>query len=134
MTDIFIVNQTVNTIEDRHFTDRKMDTDMGDSESQESRPDQSVPGLTLNPDSDDLLTLENKYNTESTVLPWDRFSSWIHCICIVTFDLEVGQAIEVSFLFHNGKHTLLMATWLLLVTLAGEIFTLHSILLINPVW
>lgn len=26
---------------------------------------------------------------------WDRFSSWIHCICIVTFDLELGQAIEV---------------------------------------
>lgn len=84
---------------------------MGDSESQESRPDQSVPGLTLNPDSDDLLTLENKYNTESTsVLPWDRFSSWIHCICIVTFDLEVGQAIEVSFQFHNDEHILLMAT------------------------
>lgn len=27
--------------------------------------------------------------------PWDRFSKWIHCICIVTFDLELGQAIEV---------------------------------------
>jgi len=32
---------------------------------------------------------------ESSTLPWDRFSNWIHCICIVTFDLEVGQAIEV---------------------------------------
>jgi hypothetical protein len=32
----------------------------------------------------------------SSLLPWDRFSSWIHCICIVTFDLEVGQALEVS--------------------------------------
>jgi hypothetical protein len=32
----------------------------------------------------------------SSLLPWDRFSSWIHCICIVTFDLELGQALEVS--------------------------------------
>lgn len=32
----------------------------------------------------------------SSVLPWDKFSNWIHCICIVTFDLELGQAIEVS--------------------------------------
>lgn len=27
---------------------------------------------------------------------WDRFSEWIHCICVVTFDLELGQAMEVS--------------------------------------
>lgn len=26
---------------------------------------------------------------------WDRFAEWIHAICIVTFDLELGQAIEV---------------------------------------
>jgi hypothetical protein len=37
----------------------------------------------------------NKVKT-SSLLPWDRFSSWIHCICIVTFDLELGQALEVS--------------------------------------
>jgi hypothetical protein len=37
----------------------------------------------------------NKTKT-SSLLPWDRFSSWIHCICIVTFDLELGQALEVS--------------------------------------
>lgn len=26
---------------------------------------------------------------------WKRFSEWIHCICVVTFDLELGQAMEV---------------------------------------
>ena len=31
-----------------------------------------------------------------SVLPWDRFQNWIHCICIVTFDLELGQAMEVN--------------------------------------
>uniref|UniRef100_A0AAY4AYK3 UDENN domain-containing protein n=1 Tax=Denticeps clupeoides TaxID=299321 RepID=A0AAY4AYK3_9TELE len=29
-------------------------------------------------------------------LPWDRFSAWLHCICVVGFDLELGQAVEVS--------------------------------------
>lgn len=28
---------------------------------------------------------------------WQRFHNWIHCICVVTFDLELGQALEVSF-------------------------------------
>lgn len=31
-------------------------------------------------------------------LPWDRFSAWIHCICIVNFDTEIGQSIEVNIL------------------------------------
>ena len=30
-----------------------------------------------------------------TILPWDRFQNWVHCICVVTFDLELGQAMEV---------------------------------------
>ena len=34
----------------------------------------------------------------SIVLPWDRFSNWIHCCCVVTFDLELGQAMEVFFI------------------------------------
>lgn len=29
------------------------------------------------------------------LLPWDRFSNWLHCACVVTFDLELGQAMEV---------------------------------------
>uniref|UniRef100_A0A674MK52 DENN/MADD domain containing 6B n=1 Tax=Takifugu rubripes TaxID=31033 RepID=A0A674MK52_TAKRU len=27
---------------------------------------------------------------------WARFSSWLECVCVVTFDLELGQAIEVK--------------------------------------
>lgn len=41
----------------------------------------------------------NKLNSSPlspTVLPWDTFSQWIYCICVVTFDLELGQAMEVS--------------------------------------
>lgn len=32
------------------------------------------------------------------VLPWDRLAEWIHCFCVVTFDLEIGQMIEVQLL------------------------------------
>lgn len=27
---------------------------------------------------------------------WEKFSHWVSCMCIVTFDLELGQAIEVT--------------------------------------
>ncbi|XP_061419017.1 protein DENND6B-like isoform X1 [Lethenteron reissneri] len=29
--------------------------------------------------------------------PWERFTSWLHSICVVTFDLELGQAIELIY-------------------------------------
>ncbi|XP_049617471.1 protein DENND6B isoform X1 [Syngnathus scovelli] len=29
--------------------------------------------------------------------PWARFSSWLECLCVVTFDLELGQAIELVY-------------------------------------
>lgn len=32
---------------------------------------------------------------EALLLPWDRFAAWLHCICVVGFDLELGQAVEV---------------------------------------
>ncbi|XP_043934710.1 protein DENND6A isoform X2 [Protopterus annectens] len=34
-------------------------------------------------------------------LPWDHFSSWLHCICVVGFDLELGQAVEVVYPPHT---------------------------------
>jgi hypothetical protein len=30
------------------------------------------------------------------VPPWERFSQWVHCICVITFDLELGQVLEVG--------------------------------------
>ena len=32
---------------------------------------------------------------KSIVLPWDRFTYWAHAILVVTFDLELGQSLEV---------------------------------------
>ena len=42
------------------------------------------------------ISLNLSSPTSPTFLPWDNFSDWIHCACIVTFDLELGQAMEVS--------------------------------------
>lgn len=50
-------------------------------------------------DLDDLGTVmeeECKCHSKSSS-PWEHFSAWIHCICVVTFDLEIGQAMEVCF-------------------------------------
>uniref|UniRef100_A0A8C6WNZ9 DENN/MADD domain containing 6Aa n=1 Tax=Neogobius melanostomus TaxID=47308 RepID=A0A8C6WNZ9_9GOBI len=38
---------------------------------------------------------------ETVLLPWDRFSAWLHCICVVGFDLELGQAVEVIYPHHS---------------------------------
>ena len=40
------------------------------------------------------LALDDPQKSPS-ILPWDRFHNWLHCVCIVTFDLELGQAMEV---------------------------------------
>ncbi|XP_039590011.1 protein DENND6A isoform X2 [Passer montanus] len=36
-----------------------------------------------------------------SLLPWDRFSAWLHCVCVVGFDLELGQAVEVIYPPHS---------------------------------
>lgn len=30
-------------------------------------------------------------------MPWARFSAWLECVCVVTFDLELGQALELVY-------------------------------------
>ncbi|RXN17815.1 DENND6B isoform X1 [Labeo rohita] len=50
-------------------------------------------------DSSDSLEGTSKAaatNTEVPV-PWSRFSAWLECVCVVTFDLELGQAIELVY-------------------------------------
>lgn len=40
-------------------------------------------------------TTNNEDVNLSSLKPWDRFADWVHCVCVVTFDLEIGQMIEV---------------------------------------
>ena len=42
-------------------------------------------------------------STEAYVLPWDHFRRWITCFCVVTFDIEVGQAMEVIYGAYDVK-------------------------------
>uniref|UniRef100_A0A8C9W0D6 DENN/MADD domain containing 6Aa n=1 Tax=Scleropages formosus TaxID=113540 RepID=A0A8C9W0D6_SCLFO len=56
----------------------------------EDRPESFKPG------SRPLRSL-----AEPLLLPWDRFSAWLHCICVVGFDLELGQAVEVIYPHHS---------------------------------
>lgn len=46
------------------------------------------------------------FPNEAHVLPWDRFRRWITCFCVVTFDIEVGQAMEVSCVKISGVFVL----------------------------
>ncbi|XP_055482910.1 protein DENND6B isoform X4 [Psammomys obesus] len=33
----------------------------------------------------------------ASAVPWARFSAWLECVCVVTFDLELGQALELVY-------------------------------------
>ncbi|TMS38342.1 hypothetical protein L596_005089 [Steinernema carpocapsae] len=44
-----------------------------------------------------MTAVTDSENVEGVVPPWDGFRQWVHCICVVTFDLEIGQAIEVVY-------------------------------------
>lgn len=39
-------------------------------------------------------------NKETEEKNWENFYNWIHCICIVAFDLELGQALESIYPAH----------------------------------
>ena len=38
-------------------------------------------------------------------IQWNQFSQWVHCFAVVTFDLELGQAMEVGL--HGSFYLLL---------------------------
>lgn len=48
--------------------------------------------------SDRMDTVNSK--GETVYEKWERFHNWVHCMCIVTFDLELGQAIEAIYPSH----------------------------------
>ncbi|XP_014675670.1 PREDICTED: protein DENND6A-like [Priapulus caudatus] len=44
--------------------------------------------------------VDEEYSKLSAILPWDKFSNWINCMCVITFDLELGQAMELIYPGH----------------------------------
>lgn len=43
--------------------------------------------------TDGMKTSEHELKVNN----WEGFHNWLYCICVVTFDLELGQALEVLF-------------------------------------
>nr|KAF6494518.1 DENN domain containing 6B [Rousettus aegyptiacus] len=56
-------------------------------------------------------------------VPWARFSAWLECVCVVTFDLELGQALELWHLLPSIAPARILG-----VTLDSSPSTLHPIL------
>ena len=59
----------------------------------------------------DEMFLQSEF--EGPILPWDRFRRWVTCFCVVTFDLELGQALEVgsmkSYRFNESNRLMFLA-------------------------
>lgn len=61
----------------------------------------SPKGLSTSPSSSSLSSEEEEGVTAKGAI--DQFGSlshWLSCFCVVTFDLELGQAIEVGTTVH----------------------------------
>lgn len=41
-----------------------------------------------------------QYSRYAGAAKWQRFANWLHCVCVVTFDLELGQAMELVYPAH----------------------------------
>ena len=54
-----------------------------------------------------LQIARDAIDSDHVKIPWDQFSEWLHCVCVVTFDLELGQALEVRNISfnHSPKRT-----------------------------
>uniref|UniRef100_A0A4W5PTB7 Uncharacterized protein n=1 Tax=Hucho hucho TaxID=62062 RepID=A0A4W5PTB7_9TELE len=73
------------------------------AEPQEVGDDDGGGGVSISPAEEITLTAGpgGEEDAEPLLLPWDRFSAWLHCICVVGFDLELGQAVEVIYPHHS---------------------------------
>ncbi|XP_065559019.1 protein DENND6A-like [Artemia franciscana] len=93
------------------MTDAGLDSDDVDSfyeweEADMSMTETSFKRMTLetSPDKNVLNHVKDFEKSERYSIdfdcnrsPWDRLSDWIQCICVVTFDLELGQAVEAVY-------------------------------------
>jgi hypothetical protein len=43
------------------------------------------------------LAQPSESSSKNIDVSYQRFAEWIQCFCVVTFDLELGQSLEVTF-------------------------------------
>ncbi|TSM44166.1 Protein DENND6A [Bagarius yarrelli] len=70
-------------------------------QTEETEPTQDEEDLRISPAEEMPADGPGDGEPEQLLLPWDRFSAWLHCICVVGFDLELGQAVEVIYPHHS---------------------------------
>uniref|UniRef100_A0A0A1WP48 Protein FAM116B n=1 Tax=Zeugodacus cucurbitae TaxID=28588 RepID=A0A0A1WP48_ZEUCU len=52
----------------------------------------------ISTDNSDCLRISNEINScGNDINHWSNFSQWIHCMCVITFDLNLGQALEFVY-------------------------------------
>lgn len=49
------------------------------------------------PSYEECISSERVNNSSKKRIPWNNLHNWIHSLCVVTFDIELGQAIELIF-------------------------------------
>ncbi|XP_035792936.1 chaperone protein DnaK-like [Anopheles albimanus] len=77
-----------------------LEMERDEQEKQELRKQQQQQQYEEDNNSKTPSSLVGSNGETALVGTWDRFSEWLHCICIVTFDLELGQAMELIYPKH----------------------------------
>lgn len=67
-----------------------------------------IDELDIMPNSLDSAKRKSMPNNNEFLLPWDRFSHWVHSILVVTFDIEMGQSLES--VYPSSNHVKLTQT------------------------
>ena len=70
----------------------------------ESNPNSETSGNAQTPTPAGTSTAASVSGHVSKIqLPWDRMHQWIYCIAVVTFDVELGQTIEVCLIYSKAS-------------------------------
>uniref|UniRef100_A0A182X6J3 UDENN domain-containing protein n=1 Tax=Anopheles quadriannulatus TaxID=34691 RepID=A0A182X6J3_ANOQN len=74
-----------------------LEMERGQEEQEQRKRKEADPSAVIDRQGEEQ---EAEADDGGTVGTWDRFSEWLHCICVVTFDLELGQAMELIYPKH----------------------------------
>uniref|UniRef100_A0A7N4P5J9 DENN domain containing 6A n=1 Tax=Sarcophilus harrisii TaxID=9305 RepID=A0A7N4P5J9_SARHA len=67
----------------------------------EEEEEEAAAGATEEEEEEEEEEDEEEEGRGRGQLRWDSFSAWLHCVCVVGFDLELGQAVEVIYPEHS---------------------------------
>lgn len=68
----------------------------GSGNSSDAGDDNAMPVITTSSNMS-MINIDNAEHYGHNAPDWSRLSQWIQCMCIVTFDLNLGQALEFVY-------------------------------------